>query len=235
MKKKVSILIIDDAKQDTNIQALKLRLNNHCTPEIVSIFTGDVSLRRDGSDHLDSEKLFKHLTDKIERKRFDWIATDYDLGESDIDGIDIIRHIASVRQRNNRNNKKNVLLYSGNIEKAIKKVLDECGGDSHQQAIISAVKKLYDLPIVQCVKRDDYQQTLLEIVSKHCEPTMEDEFLKMLYEHGDIVFNSCYPEFSGKKLSEIADIIEQGSDARSYSWKRALIEQTIAYLIRVNE
>lgn len=235
MKKKVSILVIDDTNQASNIRALKLSLNRYCEPEVVSIFTGDVSLRKDDSDHLDSEKLFKHLTDKIERKRFDWIATDYDLGESDIDGIDIVRYIASERKRNNRNNKKNILLYSGNIEKAIKKVLDECGGDSHQQTIISAVKKLYDLPIAQCVKRDDYQQALSEIVSKHCEPTMEDEFLKMLYEHGDVVFNSCYPEFRGKKLREIADIIEQGSDDRSYEWKRALVEQTIAYLIRVNE
>lgn len=235
MKKKVSILIIDDTKQDSNIQALKLKLNKYCTPEVVSIFTGDVSLRRDGSDHLDSEKLFKHIADKIERKRFDWIATDYNLGESDIDGLDVIRYIASVRQRDNRNNKKDVLLYSGNIENAIKKVLDECGEDVAQQVVISAVKRLYDLPIALCVKRDDYQQTLLEIVSKHCEPTMEDEFLKMLYEHGDVVFNSCYPDFRGKKLREIADIIEQGSDARSYEWKRALIEQTIAYLIRVNE
>ena len=37
------------------------------------------------------------------------------------------------------------------------------------------------------------------------------------------------------KLGEIADMIEKGSDFRSREWMQELIEQSIAYLIKINE
>lgn len=41
--------------------------------------------------------------------------------------------------------------------------------------------------------------------------------------------------FKGKTLGEIADMIEKQSDKRVDSWTQELVEQTIAYLVKINE
>ena len=76
---------------------------------------------------------------------------------------------------------------------------------------------------------------MIDIIRKNLEPSIDEEFINILHDHGDLIFNSCYPPFSGKKLKEIAEIIENNADERSQEWRKAILEQTIAYLIKVNE
>ena len=45
---------------------------------------------------------------------------------------------------------------------------------------------------------------------------------------------TCYPKLSGKTLGEIADMIENSSDKRTDIWTQELIEQAVAYLIKIN-
>ena len=232
MKRKVTIVIIDDENLKSNVRSLEMKLNKICEPEIITIYTQAVSLRKDGdTDHLDPEKLYNKILSKIEGKHIDWFVTDFNIGEEYIDGIDIVREIS------NRRNfyKKNIILYSGNIERAIEKILDENEPDLSKQGLINAVKKLYDLPIRYYEKRNDYKERLLKVVTEDLEPTLDEEFIKLLYENGEMIFSSCFPPFSGMKLKEIAQIIENDSDYRSREWRAALIEQTISYLLKVNE
>lgn len=146
MKEEVSIIVIDDTNQETNIRALEVRLKKCCVPRIEQIHTGAVELRKnDGSDHF------------------------------------------------------------------------------------------IKLPILSFNDREDYKDTLVELISKNNRLSLEDRLLKLLYTHENMVFSSCFPPFAGKTFGEIANIIETGSDARSEEWLQALIDQVMAYLLQVNE
>lgn len=232
MKEEVFIIIIDDTNQDANIRALESRLKNYCIPRIEHINTGAVELRKnDGSDHLDITKLRTLLEEKLNNRRIDWIATDFNLGEDEIDGIDIIRIMVDIR----RFRRKNIIIYSGNIQSAIRKVIKESKTSDSEEAVISAVKEFINLPILSFNGRQDYKDTIVEIISKNKRITLEDRLLNLLHTHESMVFNSCFPPFAGKTFGEIAKIIENESDARCEEWLQALIDQSIAYLIQINE
>lgn len=232
MKEEIFILVIDDADQEATIHALELRLKKFCSPRIEQIHTGAIELRKnDGSDHLDATKLKALLEEKLKGRRIDWIATDFNLGEEEIDGIDIVRMMLNIR----RFKHKNIILYSGNIQSAIRKILNEAKTSDSEDDIISAVEKFIELPILSFNGRQDYKDILVELISKNNHLSLEDKLLKLLYTHKDKVFNSCFPPFAGKTFGEIAEIVENESDARSEEWLHALIDQTMAYLLQVNE
>ena len=232
MKEEIFILVIDDADQEATIHALELRLKKFCSPRIKQIHTGAIELRKnDGSDHLDAIKLKALLEEKLKGRRIDWIATDFNLGEEEIDGIDIVRMMLNIR----RFKHKNIILYSGNIQSAIRKILNEAKTSDSEDDIISAVEKFIELPILSFNGRQDYKDILVELISKNSHISLEDKLLKLLYTHKDKVFNSCFPPFAGKTFGEIAEIVENESDARSEEWLHALIDQTMAYLLQVNE
>lgn len=129
----------------------------------------------------------------------------------------------------------NIILYSGNIQSAIRKVLNETKENDSEEAVVTAVKKFIELPILRFNGRNDYQDTIVELISHHNRLSLEDRLLRFLHTHESMVFNSCFPPFDGKTFGEIADIIENDSDARSEEWLQALIDQTMAYLLKINE
>lgn len=232
MKEEVFIIVIDDTNQETNIRALELRLNKICVPRIEQIHTGAIELRKnDGSDHLDITKLKTLLEEKLKGRRVDWIATDFNLGEDEIDGIDVVRIMLELRQFRH----KNIILYSGNIQSAIRKVINESRIEDSSDAIVSAVEQFIKLPILSFNSRHDYNDTIVELISRKSHLSLDQRLIKLLYTHKDMVFNSCFPPFAGKTFGEIADIIDNESDARSEEWLQALVDQIIAYLIQVNE
>lgn len=232
MKEEVSIIVIDDTNQETNIRALEVRLKKCCVPRIEQIHTGAVELRKnDGSDHLDITKLKVLLEERLKGRRIDWIATDFNLGEDEVDGIDVVRIMLGIRKFKH----KNIILYSGNIQRAIRKVINESKDADSEDAVVIAVEQFIKLPILSFNDREDYKDTLVELISKNNRLSLEDRLLKLLYTHENMVFSSCFPPFAGKTFGEIANIIETGSDARSEEWLQALIDQVMAYLLQVNE
>lgn len=48
-------------------------------------------------------------------------------------------------------------------------------------------------------------------------------------------FKSCFSRFNGRTFSEIAKMIEAKSNAQTDEWTKELVEQAIAYLVKVNE
>ena len=88
--------------------------------------------------------------------------------------------------------------------------------------------------IINCVDRIDYQEDLLKYLRHDSEDSMEHRLCALLRANGDMVFNSCCPELKGKTFIEIAEMIDDKSDARSEDWIEAVLTQTIAYLTEVN-
>lgn len=231
MKLKKKILIIDDVSQEAPINSLKLMLKFDFELVCEEIRTRELELRKEGTEHLDFEKLKARIDIAFEKyKYFDLILTDFDLKEpGNVDGLDVVDYIKSYKK------KVNIIMYSGDFSKAVKRVIRSENGLLSEQQIVDAVKKLIDYQIVSYVDRLSYVDEAISFFRKNKEFSIRDEFLKLLYTHKDMVFSSCFPDFAGKKFGEIADIIASRADARSDKWILAMIQQTIAYLAKVNE
>lgn len=230
MNKKVTILIIDDKSQDVNIRALKSQLKRTCDLEVLSICTTNESLRLDDSDHLDKNKLFGKIDECILNRRIDWALTDFDLAETYVDGLDVAEYLAQKRKS------IPIIMYSGNITSVIKKALNQASiKELNEDQFVEIIRKLIDCNIVDYVKRDDYKQALTEKINRNRLPTVEEFFLQQLRQHSEMEFKSCYPRLKGKTFGHIADLIESRGDRRTDAWMSELIEQTIAYLVKINE
>ncbi len=103
---------------------------------------------------------------------------------------------------------KNIIIYSGNIHSAIRKIIKEAGTNDSEDTVVTAVAKFIELPILKFNERQDYQDSLVELISKKHQPSLENRFLKLLYTHENMIFNSCYPPFAGKTFGEIVQTIE---------------------------
>lgn len=230
MKKKVTVLIIDDVDQSKIIDALKKQLKRKCEFEAISIRTTDVELREDGSDHLDVRKLKERIKDLISSKHINWALTDFNLSEDDIDGINVVEILTELRKN------LKIIMYSGNRNAVVKRVLGKVKlQEATEEEIVEAVRKLMEYQIIDYVKRDEYKDKLIGPINRDDEPTVHDYFLEQLRQHSEMEFKSCYAPLKGKTLGEIADMIEKQSDKRVDSWTQELVEQTIAYLVKINE
>lgn len=230
MKKKVTVLIIDDVDQSKIIDALKKQLKRKCEFEAISIRTTDVELREDGSDHLDVRKLKERIKDLISSKHINWALTDFNLSEDDIDGINVVEILTELRKN------LKIIMYSGNRNAVVKRVLGKVKlQEATEEKIVEAVRKLMEYQIIDYVKRDEYKDKLIGLINRDDEPTVHDYFLEQLRQHSEMEFKSCYAPLKGKTLGEIADMIEKQSDKRVDSWTQELVEQTIAYLVKINE
>lgn len=230
MKKKVTVLIIDDVDQSKIIDALKKQLKRKCEFEAISIRTTDVELREDGSDHLDVRKLKERIKDLISSKHINWALTDFNLSEDDIDGIDVVEILTELRKN------LKIIMYSGNRNAVVKRVLGKVKlQEATEEEIVEAVRKLMEYQIIDYVKRDEYKDKLIGLINRDDELTVHDYFLEQLRQHSEMEFKSCYAPLKGKTLGEIADMIEKQSDKRVDSWTQELVEQTIAYLVKINE
>lgn len=223
------ILVIDDRDQENVLDQIHAALDKEYDLHTKSIRTTKIEYRQNDSSKLDFEKLKNAITDAYTQECwFDLILTDFDLNEKgNVDGLDVVKYIKSIHST------APIIMYSGDLGDAVRKIINTEGKTLDDQQVAEAVMKLVEHNI-QFIKRNDYKTKAINYLKGEKEMSLHNEFLRLLYEHKDMVFNSCYPEFAGKTFGEIAKILENNSDARSKEWILALIQQTVAYLVKIN-
>lgn len=225
MKSEKNILIVDDEDQTMIAEGIKINLKKYFEVNFILVKTNDADLQSDDAD-LDITKIKERIVNDIQYKTVDLALTDYDLGDENVDGLDIVGMIKEIRP------KVPIILYSGNEDKVIRKIV---GSNSNTEDLVAGFKKLLKLGIIDFVRRPDYKDSIIKFLNNKRDPHLDSYFLIQLRKYKDYEFKSCCPTLKGRKLGEIADMIETGSDFRSREWMEELIEQTIAYLIKINE
>ncbi len=229
MKEHRCILLIDDKDQEDVSNSIKTQLRNDFDLEFLLIRTAAPELKEDNSEDLDLSKLKAVIEDKIGRKHIDVALTDFDLESDYINGLGIVRMVHEIRPN------VNFLIYSGNWNNVIRTVI----GKDYQQAsieeLVEGINNLIHDNIINCIGRTDYKDDLIKYLQKNKGETIEHRLSVLLRANGDMKFESCFPEFKGMTFNEIADMIDNHSDARSDEWIEAVLTQTIAYLVKVNQ
>lgn len=228
MKKTKCILLFDDKDQNNIINSIKLSTRQEFDLDFIFIRTSSAELKKDDSEDLDTEKLKAKIVSETRGKVIDIALTDFDLECDYLNGLDVVRMVHEYHK------KVNFFIYSGNWNKVIRSVIGEDYQQASQEQLVKGINALIHDKIVNCVDRIDYQEDLLKYLRPDSEDSMEHRLCVLLRANGDMVFNSCCPELKGKTFFEIAEMIDNKSDARSDDWIEAVLTQTIAYLTEVN-
>ena len=171
------------------------------------------------------QDILKKEGHNVEIIHIDVVASDFDLSDDVVNGLDVIEIIRSIRE------KVPIILYSGNLEKAIKSVMGD-PASKDLPTLINDVKKLMLHHISEFIDRTGYAASVIKVL-KNKDTSTKQILLKKLREYPDLKLSSAYPIFSGKKLSQIADEIEK-STYQGQEFQQELIEQTIAYIIEIS-
>lgn len=229
MKQKRCILVVDDKPQSTVIKGIQSKLINDFDLNFIPIKTSAAEFKKDDSEELDVNKLKAELENQLKGKHIDIALTDFDLECPYFTGLDVVHMVHEIRS------KVDFFIYSGNWNKVIESVI----GKEHQKAtieeLVGGINKLINAHIINCIDRTDYKETLIWYLKKGNIDSIEHRLSVLLRANGEMRFESCFPEFKGMTFNEIADMIDNHSDARSDEWIETVLTQTIAYLVKVNQ
>lgn len=230
MKLKKTILVIDDKDQAREMENIQEELNDRFEITYFGIWTAQPQFRKDGSNDPDIDKIRSAIKTYYDRyHHFDLILSDFDLNaKGTVDGIDLIEYIKDLKP------KAKILMYSGNYTDAVRKLIQNPTNQLTELQVAEAVSRFISYKLVDCTDRTSYRDRTIAYFKENKEMSITDELIKLLYEHGDMTFNSCCPKYKGKKFSEIAIELERGNNSYTDEWVMAMIHQTIAYLVEVN-
>lgn len=228
MKQKKCILVIDDKSQSTVIKGIESMLTKDFDLDFITIRTEAAKFKKDDSEDLDVGKLKAEIESKIKEKHIDVALTDFNLECPYFNGLDAVHLVHEIRDR------VEFFIYSGDWNKVIGSVIGREYPQASIEELVDGINKLIKAKIINCIDRTDYKDILIEYLKKNKGDSIEHRLSTLLRANGNMVFNSCCPELKGKTFMEIADMIENKSDARSDAWIEAVLIQTIAYLTEVN-
>ncbi|MDY5198647.1 MAG: hypothetical protein SPH36_01590 [Candidatus Cryptobacteroides sp.] len=229
MKEHRCILLVDDKDQGDVTESIRIQMRSEFDLEFILIRTAAPEYKKDDSEEIDLDKLRDGIKTSIQYKTINVALTDFDLDSDVVNGLSIVHMVHEFRQ------KINFLIYSGNWNEVIRTVV---GGDYQEAPIdhlVDGINAFIHDRIVDCIGRTDYKDDLIKYLRKNENDSIEHRLSSLLRAHGDMIFESCYPEFKGMTFNEIADLVDNHADARSDEWIDAVLSQTIAYLVKVNQ
>ena len=229
MKQERCILLIDDKDQSDVTDSIKMQLRNDFDLEFILIRTAASELKKDGEEDLDINKLKSEIEAKIKNKSIYIALTDFDLESNSLNGLGVVRMVHEIRS------KINFLIYSGNWDEVIRTVVGKDYKNSSIEELVGGINNLIHDNIINCIGRTDYKADLIKFLKDNKGDSIEHRLATLLRANGEMKFESCFPEFKGMTFNEIADKIVNHSDARSDEWIEAVLAQTIAYLVKVNQ
>lgn len=225
-------LIIDDENQKNVFEAKIRDILKRKGIEVKLIYidasSSDV---RDDDLNIDLQKFEDKIDAEIHGKSIDVIACDYNLADAasinKIMGTDIIEILRAKRKRTP------IILYSGNYEVVIKDIFEAYKNEkASENDCIGKIKKIYNSNILEFLKRATYPEKVNFVLLNPPEKS-DQMILSELRYYGDYKFQSAYPVFDGKTLTQIADEIDKGS----YDGNRFLheiVQQVTSYMIEIN-
>lgn len=231
MKPKRYILIIDDESQDRQKRVLETRLKSSFDVVCETIRTKDIEFKKEENDEevLDLDKLKIRIEELFGKYSFDLVLADYNLSEKTVDGLDVVKFI-KVRWL-----RTDVIMYSGKLSDIVRNMIKVGKGEKlSDEQVIEAVSKLVKYRIVAFPERTKYVDEACTFLTQNKELSLTNELVRLLRQHSDLEFKSCFPEFAGMTFGKIAELIDNNADQRSDEWIKNILEQTIAYLVKVN-
>ncbi len=222
------ILLIDDEPQDNSLEKIangdKDKLTIKCKQiEVLNhIFL-------DKEANLNQQEVYQAIDNAFKRAHYDVVLVDYNYGLPSFDGLNVIRHIREIHQKND------IILYSAVQRDIIRQVM----GDDLQTAltddIVTRINELMNLKITKIVSRPAMDSEVIRHLKTDTTFSSCGFITNMLRENPKKVFKSCYPKLAGREYEEIADLLDNGNNGTANEWLSAILEQLIVYLSEVNE
>ncbi|ERM81038.1 hypothetical protein P872_11680 [Rhodonellum psychrophilum GCM71 = DSM 17998] len=223
------LLYIDDNRIDSQIENLrkKLKRSGFDLDETFLNLNDENFKKRNENQKviLDLKKIKEYIIENYSQENFDIVASDYDYSDENVDGYQLLSWIKNQsKSQKYRLRFAQFCLYSAEQDKIVEKL------NSPDQ-----IKKLVKLKIDDFIDRNNLAEDLFSLFIKPKEKySYSKHLIDYLEKYPDLTFNSVYPKFKGKSLSEIAHEIDKDLP-NGIDFQKNLVELTIAHLVDLNK
>ena len=220
------LIIVDEQSQSATLDAIKNTLKNEGIDLVYKEINPANFQKRVGyNTSFDKISFIEELQNTPFLKKLDAFASDYNLIENELNGLDVVKIFA----KNVPSYHKKILLYSAKIENVISDILLK-NKDFEEQK--KTLKFLSETPIEYAKNDEKLQQNLISHIKKEKDFDFERELCDWLMSN-ELIYK--FPPYEGIPCCKIGDILLSKNTSDSIKLKRDLLEQFIAYLSTFNE
>jgi hypothetical protein len=180
---------------------------------------------RDKKDDIDLNKIEDDFVSRISDKKYDLIACDYDLGDEESFGTDIIKRY---RQRDR---KFVAVIYSADLRQIVRSIISA----NSKNGLDYTLNKVTGLITTQISRFFNKSNNLMDDLSPMLfAVTPEKQIENVLLQFKGLTFSHGFSNFSGIQLSEIANHVRQDTH-EGRKFVEEMIERGITHFIDLNK
>jgi len=175
---------------------------------------------------MDINAVMSKLKDFYLRKKIDLIACDYQLGDRTHFGDELLKRIRNLDRL------CSFILYSGALEDVIKNIIGEQRNIKSSEKILENIQGLVNSKISKFIRKGNENTIIDESINILKHSPMEQLLVNNLLEYEDMSFNGVFPEFNGKRISEIINFLRQHTN-EGIRYSNEIIEQAVSLTVDI--
>lgn len=223
------LILIDEQSQSLRLKNMAENLKKEGIELIYKEINPTLYTTRqsNGDAIFDKEKLRNKL-DSISFKSHLYVfATDYNLIEGELKGIDMIEMLYSLVPYY----KNKVVIYSAQIEDVITNVINS-SKDFEQQ--INMLKLLSKNEIHYLGSENEFEQKFKRLIEKEADKTIDTRLAESLLSIDNDKFKCSIPGYTDKKLSEIGELLLVNGEDK-IALRKKITEHFLAYISSIRD
>lgn len=186
-----------------------------------------ISRREDGDVFLDNEKLRQHLRSIPFLTHLDVFATDYNLIDDELKGIDVISMLYDLLPYYC----KQVVMYSAQIEEVIDNIINRV---SEFEEKVRMLKVLSKNEITFLSSLGEFENKFKQLIEKEINISIDDRLATSLCALDNDKFMCNLPDYTDKKISEIGDKLRK-NNSETITLRKEITEQILAYITAIHD
>lgn len=223
------LILIDEQSQSDRLEQMAKNLKGAGIELIYEAInpTPYTTRQADGDLTFDKEKLRSKLNSISFKSHLAVFATDYNLIEGELKGIDMVEMLYSIipHYRNK------VVIYSAQIEEVIKDIINST--DNFEQQI-NMLKLLSNNEIHYLGSDNEFEQKFKRLIEKEADKTIEARLSESLQSIENDKIMCSIPGYTDKKISEIGKLL-QGKGEDKIALKEKITEHILACITSIKD
>lgn len=222
------LVLVDEQPQTDRLNRIAASLKNDGIELVYTEIDPSVFQKRldSGDVTFDKDAFIQALREIPYINHLDMFATDYNLIEDQLKGIDVIRFFTEIKPYF----KKRVIIYSAQIESVISDILK--GGEEHFDEQCALLKLLARYDIDYLKSQDEFEIKFKSLLEKEPDITIDDRMIEsMMALDGDKI-HYCIPPYEDKTIAEIGKLL-QSKDSQAIAIRKEITDHIMAIITNV--
>lgn len=223
------LVLVDEQPQSERLKRIASSLRNDGIELIYKEINPKSYQKRIGDDvTFDKDAFVQALKDVPFIHHLDMFATDYNLIDKQLKGIDVIKFFSEIKPYF----KKPVIIYSAQIEGVIGDILK--GGVDKFEDQCAMLKLLARYDIDYLPNGGELEKKFKSLLEKEPDITIDARMIEAMHTINSDRIHCAIPPYTDKTISEISELL-QSRDSQAISLRKEITDHIMAIVTNVEE